>query len=144
MFAPYWSHDRFSRFCTAHPCARHTQTDHASDATSDPCRRTSSRSVRCMAAGFDQPTRRSCCAGAGQTDGPTDTRPMLYALRKCTCTFRTCTFTLVATDAVSVTIDACCGTTFGWGTSGNVTSVGWQVTLCDPTWDARSRSGVAG
>ena len=27
---------------------------------------------------------------------------------------------------------------------GNVTSVGWQVTLCDPTWHVSSRSGVAG
>jgi len=26
---------------------------------------------------------------------------------------------------------------------GNVTSVGWQVTLCDPMWHASSRSGVA-
>jgi len=27
---------------------------------------------------------------------------------------------------------------------GNVTSVGWQVTLCDPIWHASSFSGVAG
>ena len=27
---------------------------------------------------------------------------------------------------------------------GNVTSVGWQVTLCDPTWHVSSRSGMAG
>ena len=27
---------------------------------------------------------------------------------------------------------------------GNVTSVGWQVTLCDPMWYVSSRSGVAG
>ena len=27
--------------------------------------------------------------------------------------------------------------------SGNVTSVGWQVTLCDPIWHVSSRSGVA-
>ena len=26
---------------------------------------------------------------------------------------------------------------------GNITSVGWQVTLCDPTWHVSSRSGVA-
>jgi len=26
---------------------------------------------------------------------------------------------------------------------GNVTSAGWQVTLCDPMWHASSRSGVA-
>ena len=32
-------------------------------------------------------------------------------------------------------------TSFGWGKGGNVTSAGWQVTLCDPMW--RSRSGVA-
>jgi len=26
---------------------------------------------------------------------------------------------------------------------GNVTSAGWQVTLCDPIWHASSRSGEA-
>jgi len=26
---------------------------------------------------------------------------------------------------------------------GNVTSAGWQVTLCDPMWHVSSRSGVA-
>ena len=30
----------------------------------------------------------------------------------------------------------------GWGTGGNVTSVGWQVALCDPIWHVSSRSGV--
>ena len=35
-------------------------------------------------------------------------------------------------------------TTFDWGDGGNVTSAGWQVTLCDPIWHASSRSGVAG
>ena len=34
-------------------------------------------------------------------------------------------------------------TSFGWGTGGNVTSAGWQVTLCDPMWHVSSRSGVA-
>ena len=34
-------------------------------------------------------------------------------------------------------------TSFGWGKSGNVTSAGWQVTLCDPMWHVSSRSGVA-
>ena len=29
------------------------------------------------------------------------------------------------------------------GTGGNVTSAGWQVTLCDPMWHVSSRSGVA-
>ena len=29
------------------------------------------------------------------------------------------------------------------GKGGNVTSAGWQVTLCDPTWHVSSRSGVA-
>ena len=29
------------------------------------------------------------------------------------------------------------------GKSGNVTSAGWQVTLCDPIWHVSSRSGVA-
>ena len=34
-------------------------------------------------------------------------------------------------------------TSFGWGKGGNVTSVGWQVTLCDPVWYVSSRSGVS-
>jgi len=29
------------------------------------------------------------------------------------------------------------------GKGGNVTSAGWQVTLCDPRWHVSSRSGVA-
>jgi len=28
----------------------------------------------------------------------------------------------------------------GWGKGGNVTSVGWQVTLCDPVWHTSFRS----
>jgi len=28
----------------------------------------------------------------------------------------------------------------GWGKGGNVTSAGWQVTLCDPIWYVSSRS----
>ena len=28
-------------------------------------------------------------------------------------------------------------------TRGNVTSAGWQVTLCDPMWHVSTRSGVA-
>jgi len=35
-------------------------------------------------------------------------------------------------------------TSFGWGKGGKVTSVGWQVTLCDPIWHVSSRSGEAG
>ena len=31
----------------------------------------------------------------------------------------------------------------GWGKGGNVTSAGWQVTLCDPIWHVSSRSGEA-
>ena len=34
-------------------------------------------------------------------------------------------------------------TSFGWSKGGNVTSAGWQVTLCDPMWHVSSRSGVA-
>ena len=34
-------------------------------------------------------------------------------------------------------------TSFCWGKGGNVTSAGWQVTLCDPLWHVSSRSGVA-
>ena len=32
-------------------------------------------------------------------------------------------------------------TSFGWGRGGNVTSAGWQVTLCAPIWHVSSRSG---
>jgi len=32
-------------------------------------------------------------------------------------------------------------TSFGWGKGGNVTSAGWQVTLCDSIWHVSSRSG---
>jgi len=34
-------------------------------------------------------------------------------------------------------------TNFGWGKGGNVISVVWQVTLCDPIWHVSFRSGVA-
>ena len=30
-------------------------------------------------------------------------------------------------------------TRFGWGKGRNVTSAGWQVTLCDPIWHVSSR-----
>ena len=30
-----------------------------------------------------------------------------------------------------------------WGKGGNVTSAGWQVTLCDPIWHVSSRSSEA-
>jgi len=30
----------------------------------------------------------------------------------------------------------------GWGKGRNVTSAGWQVTLCDHIWHVSSRSGV--
>ena len=33
-------------------------------------------------------------------------------------------------------------TVIGWGKGGNVTSAGWQVTLCDPIWHVSSRSGA--
>ena len=32
-------------------------------------------------------------------------------------------------------------TSFGWGKGGKVTTVGWQVTLCDPIWHVISGSG---
>jgi len=35
-------------------------------------------------------------------------------------------------------------TSLGWSKGGNVTSAGWQVTLCDPIQHVRSRSGEAG
>ena len=31
----------------------------------------------------------------------------------------------------------------GWGKGGNITSAGWQVTLCDPIWHVSSRSAEA-
>ena len=34
-------------------------------------------------------------------------------------------------------------TSFGGGKGWNVTSAGWQVTLCDPIWHVSSSSGVA-
>jgi len=34
-------------------------------------------------------------------------------------------------------------TSFGWGIGGNVSSAGWQVTLCDPIRHVSSRSDVA-
>jgi len=34
-------------------------------------------------------------------------------------------------------------TSFGWGKGWNVTSAGWQVTLCDLIWHVNSSSGVA-
>jgi len=34
-------------------------------------------------------------------------------------------------------------TSFGWDKGGNVTSAGWQVTLCNPTWHVSSRSSEA-
>ena len=39
----------------------------------------------------------------------------------------------------SVEIEASTSSTVG----GNVSSAGWQVTLCDPMWHVSSRSGVA-
>jgi len=35
-------------------------------------------------------------------------------------------------------------TSFGWHNGSNVTSAGWQVTLCDPIWHESSRSAEAG
>jgi len=32
---------------------------------------------------------------------------------------------------------------FGWDKGGDVTSAGWQVTLCYPVWHVSSRSGEA-
>jgi len=34
-------------------------------------------------------------------------------------------------------------TSFGWGKGWNVTSAGWQVTLCDPIWHVSSSRGEA-
>jgi len=33
---------------------------------------------------------------------------------------------------------------YHWGKGRNVTSVGWQVTLCDPIWHVSFGTGVAG
>ena len=35
------------------------------------------------------------------------------------------------------------GSSFCWGKGGNVTSAGWQLTLCDPTWHVSSCTGEA-
>jgi len=35
-------------------------------------------------------------------------------------------------------------TSFGWGKGGNVTSAGWQVTLCDPIWHVSPVAVMAG
>jgi len=53
---------------------------------------------------------------------------------------------IVATDSVTLlhpVYSRYTGTSFGWGKGGNVTSAGWQVTLCDTMWRVSSRSGVA-
>jgi len=34
-------------------------------------------------------------------------------------------------------------TSFDWGKGWNVTSAGWQLTLCDPIWHVNSSSGEA-
>ena len=34
------------------------------------------------------------------------------------------------------------GTSFEWGEGGNITSYGWQVTLCDPIWHLSSSMPV--
>ena len=46
-------------------------------------------------------------------------------------------------SALRPSVVAKSSTSFGWGKGGNVTSAGWQVTLCDPMWHVSSRSGVA-
>ena len=37
----------------------------------------------------------------------------------------------------------CVPAQFGWVKGGNVTFVGWQVTLCDPIWHVSFRNGEA-
>ena len=69
-------------------------------------------------------------------------------LGRCVRTMRPTHF---ARSAVSVCL--CCVGPVSWGRQveltallgkgGNVTSGGWQVTLCDPMWHVSSRSGVA-
>ena len=41
------------------------------------------------------------------------------------------------------TTPLCSGAYTVWGKGGNVTSAGWQVTLCDPIKHASSRNGEA-
>ena len=45
-----------------------------------------------------------------------------------------CTFTAVSLGQLSLASPGATklSTSFGWGKGGNVTSAGWQVTLCDP------------
>jgi len=47
------------------------------------------------------------------------------------------------TEVLALSGVAKSSTSFGWGKGRNVTSAGWQVTLCDPMWHVSSRSGVA-
>ena len=48
-----------------------------------------------------------------------------------------------ALNSASINKIAKSSTSFGWGEGWNVTSAGWQVTLCDPIWHVSSSSGVA-
>ena len=52
----------------------------------------------------------------------------------------------VKISALHLSTVAISSTSFGWGKGRNVTSAGWQVTLCecDPIWHVSTRSGEAG
>ena len=68
--------------------------------------------------------------GCVYRDGHCDTQPWARAAR-------------IFKSALHPSGVAKSSTSFGWGKGGNVTSAGWQVTLCDLIWHASSRSGVA-
>jgi len=46
-----------------------------------------------------------------------------------------------APDSLTHSLFIKSSTSFGWGKGGNVTSAGWQVTLCDPIWYVSFCSG---
>ena len=54
-----------------------------------------------------------------------------------------CTVTFKVNSALHLSGVDKPSTSFGWGKGENVTSAGWQVTLCDPMWHVSSRSSVA-
>jgi len=66
---------------------------------------------------------------------------LMYRSQEC----RSARFRLVVSQIqnkcyIKVLFTLLTSTSFGWGKGGNVTSVGWQVILCDPIWHVSSRS----
>jgi len=71
---------------------------------------------------------------------PQTTGSFAYAALGTGCTLLSC---LGKLSLASLRVAKSC-TSFGWGKGENVTSTGWQVTLCHPTWHVSSRSSEAG